>query len=120
MRRGGGWPPPPRAPGGRDLAVPQGNRSCELVERCGGDAFDHRREGLGGRTGYEQAVPRGDDPLGNRGNLRRGFALSEYHFGEPLAQGPLVVYFREAEVFERALAQILKQPGLRGLRCNSA
>jgi hypothetical protein len=32
----------------------------------------------------------------------------------------MMVDFRESEVLERTLAQILKQPGLCGLRCNDS
>ena len=47
-------------------------------------------------------------------------ALAEDHFREALARRPVVIDAGEAEVFERRLAQKLKELLVRSLRCQAA
>ncbi len=65
-------------------------------------------------------MPGRDDALGNGRDLRRSLSLAEDNLRESLAEASMVVDFRESEVLERGLAQILKQPDLRSLRCNGS
>jgi hypothetical protein len=73
-----------------------------------------RREALGDGSvslwrcsGDEDILARGGDALANRRNLLRCLAWAEYHFGEPLPHGSVVVDAGKPEIFERCLAQIL-------------
>ena len=58
-------------------------------------------------------MTRGDDALGDGGNLGRRLAEAEDDFGKSLPQCSVVVDAREAQVFERRLAQKLKEPVVR-------
>jgi hypothetical protein len=72
--------------------------------------------GLERRPGDEQAVACGDDSLGNRGNLLGGFPGTEDDFRKPLTDIAMVIDARKTEIFERGLAQILKEAVVRSLR----
>jgi len=66
----------------------------------------------------EEIVSGADQPFGDRGDLAGGLSLSKHDFGESLAGRSMVVDAGESEVFERALAQNLKEAIVRRLRCN--
>jgi hypothetical protein len=76
--------------------------------------------GVGRRVGSrnQQAVARADDSLGDRRNLFGRFAGTEHDLGKTLPQAAMMVDAGEAEVFERGLAQELKDAMLRRLRRN--
>ena len=76
----------------------------------------NRRKCLGSRAGYEQTFACRDDARGNGGNLIRALSRPENHFGEPLSDPPVMIDASEAEVFERRLAQNLKDALVRRLR----
>ena len=72
--------------------------------------------GVGVGPGDEQAVAGADDALGDCRDLVGRLALAEDDLGEALAGGALVIDPGEPEVFERFLAQNLKEPFLGRLR----
>ena len=74
--------------------------------------------GFARRSGDQQAVVGGDDPLGDRGNLLRRLARPENDFRKALAKCAMMIDAGEAQIFEGRLAQNLKDPVLRRLRCN--
>jgi hypothetical protein len=58
----------------------------------------------------------GHDPFGDGRDLAWGLARAEYDLGKPLSNAAVMVDAGETEVFERRVAQKLKDPGLGGLR----
>ncbi len=55
----------------------------------------------------------GDDSFGNRGNLLGSFPRTEHDLGEALPDTAMVIDAGETEIFERRLAQILKESVVR-------
>jgi len=90
------------------------------VELCVGESGSNRRECLGSRTGDEQTFACRHDARGNGGNLIRALSRPENHFGEPLADPPVMIDASETEVFEGGLAQNLKDALVRRLRRKAA
>ena len=85
-----------------------------------GNPFSDRRVSVGVGARDQQAVAGRDDALGDGGDLRGGLPWAENDLWKALPDAPLVVDPGEAEVFERGLAQILKEFVLRCLRCEGA
>ena len=105
---------------GRELAERERNGSGQLVEFCLSDARRHglERAPIGARD--EQAVARGDDALGDGGDLVRRLSRPKNDFRASLSERAVVIDAGEAQVLERGLAQKLKEAVLRGLRREGA
>ena len=76
--------------------------------------------GLGGGAGDQQVVAGRDDSFRNRGNLLGSFPRTEHDLGEALPDTAMVIDAGEPQVFERRLAQILKELVVRAVRGNCA
>ena len=63
---------------------------------------------------------RRDDSLGDRGDLLGGLPWTENHLWKALADAAVMVDSGESEVFERGLAQKLKEFVVRSLRREGA
>ena len=63
--------------------------------------------------------PARDDALGNGGNLVGSLAWAEDDLGKTLPEAAVMVDPGEAQVLERRLAQKLKKPVVRLLRCKA-
>ena len=63
-----------------------------------GHGRDYRGGGILGYAGCEQPVRAAEHRGGELGDLRRGLTVAEYHLGEALAEGAVVVDLGEAEV----------------------
>jgi hypothetical protein len=77
-------------------------------------------QALPGRPGLQQRFAGGDDAFGDGRNLAGCLPLAEDDFRETLARGAVKVDSCEPDVLVRLLAQILKKPVLRSLRCKGA
>ena len=84
------------------------------MEFCRSDTRQDGLERLPIRAGDEQAVALGDDALGDGSDLLRRLSRPKNDFRASLTQRAVVVDSREPQVFERGLAQILKEAHLGG------
>jgi hypothetical protein len=75
------------------------------MKGCARDDFPNRGPGLGTGPRDQQTVAASHQAFGNQGNLRRGFALSEYNLRHALPHGSMVVDTGEVEVFIRGVPQ---------------
>ena len=101
--------------GGMDL---ERDATREFVKAGAGDLPEDCFEGFLAGAGDQQVVSGGDDAGGDRGHLGRGFSLAEDDFGEALAGLAVMIDPGEPQVFERLLAQNLKELFLGRLRCD--
>ena len=83
---------------------------------CGGQHGCNRGESLPSRPRDQQAVAVRDDAFGNRGDLLRALSRPKNHFREALTEAAVVIDPRKPNVFERCLAQNLKDAVVRCLR----
>ena len=90
------------------------------MELCLGQNGANGGECFRRRAGYQEAFARRDDAGGNRGDLIRALSRPENHLREPLPHPPVVIDAGETEVFERRLAQNLKDAVMRRLRRKAA
>jgi hypothetical protein len=107
----------------RDCSLPvfgicrrTGDRTSHGRKNCVGDSTAD--SGICGcvRPRDQERVARRDDTFGDGGDLVRGLSRAENHFRETLPEAAMVIDPREAKVFERRLAQILKDAVVRRLR----
>jgi hypothetical protein len=65
-------------------------------------------------------MARGNDPFCDGGDLRGCLSLAEHYFRETLPDTPVMIDTGEPKVFERGVAQELKDARLGSLRCKAA
>ena len=98
-------------------ALVERNTPGQLVIRRARDESGHSLICFGRCAGDEKIMSTADQPFGNRGDLRWSFPLPEHDLRKSLPRRPMMVDAREPQVFERPLAQNLKEAVVRGLRC---
>ena len=106
------------APAGPQVASGTADGPGGRAEHRVGNLCSDRSECLAVGPGDEECVAVLHDPGGDGGNLLRGLAGPEYHLWKALPCPPLMVDTGESEIFERGLAQKLKDAVLRRLRCS--
>jgi hypothetical protein len=109
-----------RPPTCRDVAGPERNGPGQFLKLGVGQRCNNGIESRPIRARDEQAMATRDDSLSDSGNLLRGLSWAKDDLGESLTQASMVIDTREPEVFERRLAQELKEAVVRCLRRNRA